>query len=168
MITFTKFYNDYEFMAALFYNDMLDSEDIYKIADLLTNKISDNELVNILLHKPNDHDNQILMNAFFERHNLKCNYPKQYIVAKIFYYILQNKILLSDGIDFVHYDLSDYEAIKEYIGDDIGIEKIIADYDPIDDGHLTSEQSNILKSKIYKNMREYIKQYQTDGNKQST
>jgi hypothetical protein len=54
MIQFIDFHDDIDFMAALFYNDILNNVDIYEIAIHLTNKIFVIYIINSRCHITED------------------------------------------------------------------------------------------------------------------
>lgn len=57
----------------------------------------------------------------------------------------------------MHYEVSDYLKDKQYIGDNIGIEKILGNYISIDDGDITdTKQIDEIKQEIIKDMQKYI------------
>ena len=81
------------FLWALFHNNLLDNTDIYNIANLLTNKINDDDLVNIIVNGIDDNNNKKLFENYLNK--LKLNYflhPKKALIAKVFHYILLNRI----------------------------------------------------------------------------
>ena len=187
---FENFYDDIDFMAALFYNYILnkyqynyeyeydlinkcytdkkcyyDDEDIvsymdihiYEIARYLNSKIPDDYLSNIITNRIDDLNNRKLFDKYLNKKNIKFSYPKKTLIAKVFYYILNNRIDFDEGIRFVHYNVSNRVNITEYIGDDVGIEKIVGDYFAIDDGDITYEEDiKKLKILILEEMQQYI------------
>jgi hypothetical protein len=147
-------------MAALFYNDMLSNEDIYKIANNLTNRISDDDLISILVNGTDDDNNKKLFENYLNK--LKINYlnPKKALIAKIFYYILHNKIGADEGIVFVANNISIFENTTNYVGDDVGIEHILGNYYAIADGDIVDRKGIDETEKI---LSEEIRQYIQDN-----
>ena len=118
-------------MAGLFYSNLLDSLYIYEIASHLTNKISDDSLAKIIANGGDDNNNKKLFENYLNKLGLKFLDPKRALTAKVFYYILNDKLDLKEGIDFVHYNVSEP---KYAVGDDVGISRILSKYYAIDDG----------------------------------
>jgi hypothetical protein len=157
MIQFTDFYDDIGFIAALFYNDMLNNMDIYEIANRLTSKISDDNLSKIIINGVDDNNNKKLFEGYLIKLNIKFLQPKKALIAKVFYYILHNRIDLNEGIRCATYDVSDIADSTNYIGDDTGIEYIVGDYYAIDDGNLIYKKDiKIAKKLIFEGMQKYI------------
>jgi hypothetical protein len=155
MIQFSDFYDDINFMAAMFYRNLLDSMYIYEIANHLTNKISDDYLTKIIANRGDDNNNQKLFENYLKKLRIKFLDHKKYLTAKIFYYMLNNKIDFKEGIDFVHYNVSDP---KGAVGDDIGIDRILSKYYAIDEG-LVPDKKDIetLKKLILDEMQQYVR-----------
>lgn len=157
MIDFSKFYDDIEFVAALFYNNLLTDENVRIIADKLTETENDDVLIDIIVSSYTD-DNLKKIEKYIESKKIKIKNKKIFLTKKIFQYILKNEISISDGIRFIHLEISNNEEIKEYVGDDIGIEQILGNFYAIDDGDVTDPKSiKRLIQKIQKEMKEYIK-----------
>ncbi|MDR1220650.1 MAG: hypothetical protein LBK73_13705 [Treponema sp.] len=157
MIQFIDFYDDIGFMSALFYSDMLNNVDIYKIANHLTNNISDDNLVKIIVNGVDDDNNKKLFENYFIKLNIKLLHPKKALIAKVFYYILHNRIDLSKGIKFANFEVSDNENITRYVGDDVGIEQILGNYYAVDDGDLTDKKDiEATKKLILEEMQQYV------------
>ena len=121
-------------MAALYYNDLLNREDIYNIANSLTNTLDDDDLINILVNGEGDDNNIKLYVNYLNKLNIKYLYPKETLTAIVFYYVLHNKINMYSGICFVDRNVRNFEDTMYYVGDDVGIEQILGDYYYIDDG----------------------------------
>jgi hypothetical protein len=155
MIQFTDFFDDINFIAALFYSNLLDSMYVYEIANHLTRKISDNDLVMIMANGSEDNNNQKLFESYLSRLGVKFLDPKMALTAKVFYYILNGKIDFKEGIRFVHYDVSEP---KGAVGDDIGIDQILSKYYAIDEG-LVPDKKDIeaFKKLIFEEMQQYVK-----------
>ena len=192
------FYNDLDFMVALFYNDLsnknrwyyydndsnneckiiyyekeeensdkqnriycntdlLNNLDIYEIAKNFNKNNSDDILVSIITNETDNDNNKKLFKEYLDNKKIKFLYPKKTLVAKVFYYILHNKIDIIKGIRFVHYYVSNNENITEYVGDDVGIEEIIGDFYAIYDGDITNEKDiETTKKLIFENMQRYV------------
>jgi hypothetical protein len=116
----------------------------------------DNNLINIIVNEVDD-DTKKLFENYLNTLDIKYSYSKRFLIAKIFYYMIQNKINFNEGIRFIRYNISEYKNARKYIGDDVGIEQIIGNYDIIDDGDITDPiQIEELKNEIYKEIKEYI------------
>jgi hypothetical protein len=155
MLQFSDFYDDINFMAAMFYRNLLDSMYIYEIANHLTNKISDDYLTKIIANRGEDNNNQKLFENYLKKLGIKFLDHKKYLTAKIFYYMLNNKIDFKEGINFVHHDVSDP---KGAIGDDIGIDRILSKYYAIDEGLVPDKKDvETLKKQILDEMQQYVR-----------
>lgn len=156
MINKKNYYNDLGFIAALFYSDLLNKEDIFEISNYLTNNNYDsNYLIEILLDYKNN-KNKILNNfdLFLKEKNLSITSKVKAIgilINKIFKEILNNKISFMDGVKFIIEYLIDNSKNKEFIGDYLGLDEIIGIYYAIDDGDI------INKSEIKKTLNLGIK-----------
>jgi hypothetical protein len=138
--TTLDFSDDIYFMAALYYNDLLNKNDIYNIANHLTNTIGDDDLIKILVNGEGDDNNIKLFVNYLNKLNIKYLYPKETLTAIVFYYVLQNKINMYSGISFVDRNVRNFEDTMHYIGDDVGIEQILGNYYYIDDGDAIYEE----------------------------
>ncbi|MDR1217991.1 MAG: hypothetical protein LBK73_00085 [Treponema sp.] len=158
MMQFTDFYDDIDLIAALFYCDILNNTDIYKIANHLNNKTSDDVLARIIANGVNG-NNKRLFDNYLNALGIKFFDSKRYLAAKFFYYILHNRIDFFKGIGFVHEYVSNNENITKYVGDDIGIEQILGDYYAIADGDITDEKDiKDLKKIILEEIQQYVKE----------
>ena len=138
MIQFTEFYDDIDFMIALFFNRLINDTDIYEIAKRLKNKTSHDFLDIIIANGANGNNRRLFYN-YLNALGIKRTDSKRAIAAKVFYYILHDKIDFYTGIKFVYRKVSKYENTKEIVGDDIGIESLgIFWY--IDDGDASDEK----------------------------
>lgn len=156
MINFVDFYKDIEFMYALLLENKLTASDLKQIANRLIITDDNKYLINILISDENDNVFE-LFKKYVQSKNITINNTKKEIVKKIFFYILKNEIQINAGIDFLHYEISDYSKDKQYIGDNIGIEKILGNYISIDDGDITDKKHiNKIKQEIIKDMQKYI------------
>ena len=156
MINFIDFYKDIEFMYALFLENKLTVSDLKQIADKLIITDDNKYLIDILVTNETDNISD-LFEKYVKSKNISIKNAKKEIVKKVFHYILKNKIQMNEGIDFLHYEVSDYLKDKQYIGDNIGIEKILGNYISIDDGDITDEkQIDEIKQEIIKNMQKYV------------
>jgi ethanolamine utilization cobalamin adenosyltransferase len=164
MIQFTDFYDDIDFMIALFFNCMLNNADIYEIANRLTSKVSDGNLAKIIVNGTDDNNNKKLFENYLNKLNIKLLNPKRALVAKIFYYILHNRIDLYEGIKFlVDYRVSNFDDAIEYIGDDVGISKILGNFYAIDDGDLRNKKDiEAAINYIFRDMKQYVNDYLVD------
>jgi hypothetical protein len=163
MIQFTDFYDDIDFMIVLFYNCKLRNADIYEIANHLTNKTPDDVLIQIVVNGPDDNNNKKLFENYLNKLGIKIFNSKRAVAAKIFYYILHDKIDFYKGIRFVHRNLSNHENITKYVGDDIGIEQILGDFYMIDDGDFADEKNiEATIECIISDMKQYINDHLVD------
>jgi hypothetical protein len=128
----SDFYDDVDFMIALFFNRMLNNADIYEIANRLNNKTSDDVLAKIIANGTGV-NNKRLFNNFLNAVGIEFVDTKRAIVAKVFYYILHGRIKTPAGIRFLKSYVSNRENVTKYAGDDIGIEQILGNYYGIDD-----------------------------------
>ena len=159
MIPFLDFYDDIDFMIALFYNHMLNNVDIYEIAIQLNNKNHDDVLAKIIANGVNG-NNEKLFDNYLNELGIKFAESKKAIAAKVFYYILADKIDFYKGIRFVHRKVSIYENTKTYVGDDIGIEEILGNFYMIDDGDISSEKNiETTIEFIISDLKQYINDY---------
>jgi hypothetical protein len=156
MIQFSDFYDDIVFMVALFFNYMLNDADIYEIANRLNNKTPDDILAKIIANGPSG-NNQGLLENYLNALEIKCLDPKRALTANVFYYILNNRLDLGKGIRFLDVNVLDYENITKYLGDDVGIERIIGYFYAVDDGDLTDEKDieDAIKD-VFKDMEQYV------------
>ncbi|MDR1219572.1 MAG: hypothetical protein LBK73_08180 [Treponema sp.] len=156
MIQFTDFYDDIDFMSALFFNGMLIDAEIYEIANRLNNKTPDDVLAKIIANGTSG-NNQRLFENYLRKLGIKSFVSNRAVAAKIFYYILQDRIDFYKGIRFVHHNVSNDEKITEYLGDDIGIEEILGDFYAVDDGDLRNEKDieTVIKD-VFKEMEQYV------------
>ena len=134
------FYDEIGFFSALFYNKMLDNKDIYYIVKHLNNKTSDDVFNEIIGNGEENNNNKKLFIKYLRVHGIKYLDPKRALIAKIFYYILLDKIEFYRGIRFVHRNVSNYKKTKTYMGDDVDIEKILGNFYMIHDGDLSKEK----------------------------
>jgi hypothetical protein len=157
MIQFTDFYDDIDFMIALFYNRALNNADVYEVANRLNNKTSDDFLAKIIANGANG-NNKRLFDNYLNALGIKLFDSKRAIVAKLFYYILHNRIDFFEGIWFARFYVSNNKNITKYVGDDIGIEQILGDYYAIVDGDITDEKDiKDLKQLILEELQQYVK-----------
>ena len=159
MLDFSKFYNDIYFIYALFKENYLKIDDIKKIADKLVIYDDNKYLIDILISENND-DVIILFDSYLKDKNIYVKDLKIEITKKIFGYILNKEIQMKEGIDFIHYQVEASSKYKKYVGDDLGIEKILSNYFLIDDGDVTDEKEvqKIIQEILFE-MKKYIKQY---------
>ena len=158
MIQFTDFYDDIGFMAALFYNDKLKNADIYKIANHLNNKTFDDILAKIITNGSDDNNNKKLFENYLNTLGIKFSNPKRALIAKVFYYVLHNRVDFNRGIEFADNNVSEYEKTINHIGDDVGIEHILSKYYGINDRHVTDEKDiEATKKLIIKEMHQYVR-----------
>jgi hypothetical protein len=115
-------------MVALYFNDLLNREDIYNIANSLTNTIDDDDLINILVNGKADYNNKTLFVNYLNKLNINYLNPKETLVAIVFYYVLQDKIDICSGINFVNKNVRNYADTIYYLGDDVGIVSILSGY----------------------------------------
>lgn len=159
MLDFSKFYNDIYFIYALFKENYLKTDDIKKIADKLVIYDDNKYLIDILISENND-DVITLFDSYLKDKNIYVKDLKIEITKKIFGYILNKEIQMKDGIDFIHYQVEVSSKYKKYVGDDLGIEKILSNYFLIDDGDVTDEKEvQKIIQEILLEMKKYIKQY---------
>jgi hypothetical protein len=155
MMQFSDFYDDINFMAAMFYSNLLDGMYIYEIAKHSTNKISDDCLAEITANRGGDNSSLKLFENYLKKLGIKFLDHKKYLTAKIFYYMLNNKIDFKEGIEFVHYNVSDP---KGAVGGDIGIDRILSNYYAIDEGFVPDKKDiETLKKLILDEMRQYVR-----------
>ena len=159
MLDFSKFYNDIYFIYALFKENYLKTDDIKKIADKLVIYDDNKYLIDILISENND-DVITLFDSYLKDKNISDKELKIEITKKIFDYILKKEIQMKAGIDFIHYQVEASSKYKKYVGDDLGIEKILSNYFLIDDGDVTDEKEvQKIIQEILLEMKKYIKQY---------
>jgi hypothetical protein len=156
MMQFTDFYDDIDFMIALFYNRMLSNADIYEIANHLNNKTSDDILAKIIANGANG-NNKRLFDNYLNALGIKLFDSKRAIVAKLFYYVLHNRIGLNEGIGFVDHNVIDYGDPTKYVGDDVGIAQLLGKYYAIYD--ITDKKKiEYIKKLILEEMQQYVKE----------
>jgi hypothetical protein len=158
--TVTDFYEDISFMALLFYHNRLDNKDIYNIASHLNNKTYHDILNKIIANGADNDNNKKLFEYYLNVLGIKFLDLKRALVAKVFYYILYDIIDFYDGIRFAHRKISNRENITKYIGDDIGIERILGNFYLIDDGDLRNEEDivTVIES-IIVDIKQYVNDY---------
>ncbi|MDR1218411.1 MAG: hypothetical protein LBK73_02250, partial [Treponema sp.] len=97
MIQFTDFYDDIDFMSALFFNRRLNDADIYEIANRLNNKTPDDVLAQIIANGAGG-NRQRLFENYLNALGMKFLDPKRALIANVFYYILNDRIDFYEGI----------------------------------------------------------------------
>jgi hypothetical protein len=157
MIQFECFYDDIDFMAALFYNNILHKSYIFEIANYLTKKISDDNLISIIVNGSDDDNNEKLFKNYLAKLKIEYLHPEKIIVAKIFYYILHSKIDIKEGIDFIWNNVRVCKDPRESVADALGISNITSKFYSICEG-LAGDNDNItiFRKKIIKEMQEFI------------
>lgn len=159
MIDFSRFYNDTYFIYALFKENYLTIDDIKKITDKLTLDDDNKYLIDILISEDNN-DVITSFENYFKDKNITVEYSKIEITKKIFLYILCDKISMKEGIDFIHYHVEDPLKYKKFVGDDLGIEKILSNYFLIDDGDIIDKNKiQKITEEIINEMKEYIQKH---------
>lgn len=144
MIDKKKYYNNLEFVSALFYADLLNEDDISDISNyLLNNGYDDTHLIDIWLSRKND-KTKILsnFNSFLREKGLAISSKEKAInilINLVFNEILGDKIPFMDGIEFITQYLVDNSKNEEFVGDYLGLEKIIGIYYAVDDGDITDK-----------------------------
>jgi hypothetical protein len=143
-------------MAALFYTDMLNDADIYEIANPLNNKTSDDVFAKIIANGPSG-NNQRLFYNYLNALGIKFLDPKRDLIANVFYYILNNRIDFYVGIKFAHRKVSNDDDILEYVGTDVGIERIPYAFYLVDDGDLRDEKDieGAIKD-VFREIEQYV------------
>jgi hypothetical protein len=154
-IQFSCFYDDIDFMIALFFNRMLNNAHIYEIANHLNNKKSDDVLVKII-DKGTDINSKKLFYSYLNAFGIKYFDSRRSIVAKVFYYILHDRIDLGKGFKFVKCWVSDFKKTKKYVGDDVGIEQICGNFHSICD-FADEKDRRILKEAVLAEMQQYVR-----------
>jgi hypothetical protein len=155
--TATDFYNDIGFMAALFYNNMLNNVDIYEIASYLNNKTYDDVLTKIIANGA-DNNNKKLFKNYLDALGIKFLDPKRAVAAKVFYYILHDKIDLGKGLRFLNFRVVAHGNFNQYLGEDIGIEQIFGNYYAISDRNVTNEKDiQAVRESIFRDMQQYVR-----------
>lgn len=156
-INFSEFIDDIELMAALFYNNKLNKNDIKKIADNITSFESDDNLIAILLSDDTEEINYYFK-KYIENKHIIINDKKRFLIRKIFQYILNGRIDLINGIKFIDFEIRDFKDDKEIVGDSVGIEKVLGNFYLINDGDVTTEKDiESTKKIIQEEIKEYIK-----------
>jgi hypothetical protein len=147
-------------MIALFYNRMLSNADICEIANRLNNKTPDDVLAQIIGNWSDNDNNNKLFENYLNARGIKFADYKRALIAKVFYYILHDRIDLYKGISFVYFNVSKHENIIKYCGDDVGIELIYGNYSLIADGDLRNEK-DIEKAVefIIRDLKQYVNEY---------
>jgi hypothetical protein len=157
MIPFTDFYDDIVFMAALFFNGMLHDAHIYEVASRLHNKKPDDVLAQIIANGA-DGNNKGLFHTYLEAFGIKFLDPKRALIAKMFYYILHNRMDLYKGINFINFKVRNNENITKYVGDDVGIEKLLGAFYAVTDGDLRDEKDiEAAITDVFKEMKQYVR-----------
>jgi hypothetical protein len=160
MTQFTDFYDDIGLTAALFYCDILNNTAIYKIANHLNNKTSDDNLAAIIANRTDDDANKKLFKNYLNSLGIKFSDPKRAVVAKVFYYILHDRIDFYRGIKFLDFKVLDYKKITEYVGDDVGIEQLIGNFYAVDDGDLSNEKDiETAIGYVIRDMKQYVNEH---------
>ena len=164
---FSDFYDDIDFMIALFFFGMLNNADIYEVANRLNEKTSDDILAQIIANGT-DVNNKKLFNNYLNALGIKFLDSRRAVAAKVLYYILHNRINFYTGINFVYNNVSEHENTKYIVGDDIGIE-VLQQFWLIDDGDLENEKDieNVIESIIIK-MKKYINEYLVNFSKNNS
>ena len=153
----SDFYDDIGFFSALFYNKMLDNRDIYYIVKILNDKISDDIFTEIIENGEENNNNKKLFKKYLRVNGIKYLDHKRALIAKIFYYILYDRIDFYKGIRFAHRNVSVFKKTKTYVGDDVDIERILGKFYMIDDGDLSNEKDiETAIEFIISNLKQYI------------
>jgi len=159
---YLDFYDDIGFMAALFHNDMLDNADIYEIANRLNKKTPDDVLAKIIANGT-DGNNKGLFDNYLNVRGIKFVDSKRALIAKVFYYILHDRIDFYKGIKFADIEMSNYENVITYVGDDVGIEQILGDFYAVDDADLMNEKDvETAIDFVISGLKEYVNEYLVD------
>jgi hypothetical protein len=144
-------------MIALFYNRMLNNADIYEIANRLNNKTPDNILAKIIANGANTHNKRPFEN-YLKARGIEFFSSERAIVAKVFYYILHDRIDFNEGIGFVDHKVIDYGEPIKSLGDDIGIAQLLGNYYYICD-ITDKEKIEAIKKLILEEMQRYVNEY---------
>jgi hypothetical protein len=156
MIQFSDFYDDIDFMLALFFNGMLNDADIYEIANRSNNKTSDDIFAKIIANGPSGNNQRLLYNYLNEL-GIEPLDHKRALIAKVFYYILSNRIDIYEGIGFIDHKVINNENITKYVGDDVGIEKILGAFYLVADGDLRDEKDIEAAIKdVFTELEQYV------------
>lgn len=156
MINLLDFYHDNEFMAALLENGMLSNADIRYIADMLTDTVNNEYLIKILVSDEDDEINS-KFKEYIKSKNIFIEDKKRFLIKKIFQYILNGQIDLYESIKFIDFEIRDFEADKQIVGDSIGMEKIFGKFYLINDRDVTDpKEIKKLEEEIKQEMQNYI------------
>ena len=160
MIKLEDFYDDIGFMAALAYNCMLKNEHIYKFANHLNNKMPDANLDKIIANKPNDNSNKELLENYLNKLGINFLNFRRALIAKIFYYILHDRISFDEGIKFADHSVIISTHITKHVDGDINFGRILGDFIAIEDRDVRDRKNiEAFKKRILKNMRQYVKEH---------
>ena len=152
-----KIKDDFDSLITLFYIDKLNSTEIYEISKELNNKISDDILKKIIANGADNNENKKLLENYLDVLGINFLDFKKALTAKVFYYILQDKINFYNGISFLVREVIDRSKTIEYLGDDIGIDQIIGNFYYIDDGDASNEKYiETAIEDIFIDMKQYI------------
>lgn len=157
MIDFSKFYNDLELVAALLYNNFLKEEDIKEIASALIGLDQNDILIDISV-STNSNVTELFGN-YLKSKQINITNPKKFLTKKLFQYVLANKIDIKSSMEFINFKISEEDRVKEYIGDDIGVEQILGNFWIIEDGDVQDiEEIQQLTKTINEDMSKYIEE----------
>jgi hypothetical protein len=143
-------------MAALLENGMLSNADIRYIADMLTDTVNNEYLIKILVSDEDDEINS-KFKEYIKSKNIFIEDKKRFLIKKIFQYILNGQIDLYESIKFIDFEIRDFEADKQIVGDSIGMEKIFGKFYLINDRDVTDpKEIKKLEEEIKQEMQNYI------------
>ena len=116
----------------------------------------DDILAKIIANGAN-YNNKRLFDNYLNTLEIKFVDTKRAIVAKVFYYILHDRIDFSEGIRFVDVKVVDDKNVTKYHGDDVGIEQIFGNYYGIEDGNFVDEKGieSLIEFTI-NDMKQYV------------
>lgn len=117
-----KFFQDIVLMGALFRAGFLNIASVREVADSLLSTsygkfggYDDETLISIVVSY-NDERIADDFNKFLDDYNVKIEHPKQMVVAKVFYYILENKLDFWAGMSFLYHVVQHYEYDEDFSG----------------------------------------------------
>ena len=154
MIDFSKFYGDLHFVAALYNNKFLTDTDIQQVANTLIDLKAEPMLVAISVS--NSCNIKELFETYLKQQHIQIIDSKRELTKSIFSYVLAGKIDMTPAMEFINFNISEADKVKEYVGDDIGVERILGNFWLIEDGDLCDDDFKKLTETINKDMCAYI------------
>ncbi|MDR0726882.1 MAG: hypothetical protein LBF37_02355 [Rickettsiales bacterium] len=157
-----KFSRDIVLMGAMFRAGLLNAASVREVADNLLSTdygpfpgYTDETLISIVVSYKDEKIGDDF-NQFLDDNDVKIDHPKQTLVAKVFYYILENKLDFWAGMDFLFRVVHDYHTDEDFDGILYDYKYNVREYR--DDPWILSDCQGEVVS-LLNDMRKYTQQY---------